>query len=165
MFTMSLSMFVRARRSRWLLPSRLDMHVSTAARDTGINRDWVRTEGVRVVLVEVFCLHGILLGYLDGLGSISGHRPMSRLITFGAMAIEGRLERVMIGMSCIIVMVVMVVRMVSRPRDMHVSAPGRFRIVVTSAWEFNRLRCLSMRLGRMLVRLWQIFGFRLGLTL
>jgi hypothetical protein len=60
---------------------------------------------------------------------------------------------------------VMVVRMVSRPRDMHVGAPVGIHIVVTLAWELNWLRCLSMMLGRMLVHLWQILRFRLGLAL
>jgi hypothetical protein len=145
MFTVSLSMFVRAGSPTWLLPRRLDMHESTAARDPGINRNWVSSEGVRVMLVEVFGLHGILFGSLDGL--TGGHRPMSRLITVGAMAVEGRLERVMIGMSCIILMVVMVVRVVGRPWDMHVGAPVGFRIAVALARQLNRLRCLSMMLG------------------
>jgi hypothetical protein len=75
------------------------MHVSTTAGYPGINRNWVRYIGVRVMLVDVFGLHGILFGYLDRLGWTSGHRPMSRLITFGAMAIEWCLERIMIRMG------------------------------------------------------------------
>lgn len=106
------------------------------------------------MLVEVLGLHGILFGHLDGLGSTSNYRPMSRLITVGAMAIEWRLDRVMIGMSCVIMMVMMVVRMVSRPWDMHIGAPVGSHIAVTLAWELSGLRCLSMMLGRMLVRLW-----------
>lgn len=114
---MSLSMFFRAGRPRRVLLNSLNMHISTRTRHFGIDGNRVRTR-----LVEVLASCGILLGCLSGLGSCPK--------TMAAMAADGQLQRVMIGMDCMLM--VMVMRMVGSSGSMHVGAPVRFGITVMS---------------------------------
>jgi hypothetical protein len=138
-------MFARARRSRRRFLGRLDVYKSTATWDPVIGKNWMSPKGVWMMLVEVFGWHVVLFGCLDG--------PMSGLIAFWAMASEGCLEHDMIGMGCMVVVVVMI-RMLSSPWDMHVGAPVGFGITFMSSGRLTRLWCLSMMLGRVLVRIW-----------
>ena len=88
-----------------------------------------------MMLIDVFGRHGIFLGGLDG----SGMTSMSCLKTIMALAIQRCLEHDMLRLGGMMMMMVMVVRMVMSPWDMHVGAPVGLGITLRPSWWLDRL--------------------------